>query len=160
MCTEFRHHSLEFLANVYTGIFDEYTVILLDFLRRDFAKGNDFFANQARLAKSVLEELPGQVTLYMELKGIQPGPGRRAPPPQTASSDAPWEGMDAPPPAYNSLGAGAPPGGPPGYGAPTSPYAPQSGAPPAPYAPQSGASFHASAPYPPPASNPFYPSAP
>merc|ERR550534_2760157 len=130
---------------------------------RNFTKGHDFAGNQARLAKAVLEELPSQVTLYMELKGVKPGPGRRAPPPSESAM-----GGDAPPPSYNSTiapGASSPftaPGAPP----PTSaPHNAAYGAPPpsqgyAPY-PHGGAQPHqGSAPYPPPASNPYYQSGP
>ena len=113
-------------------------------------KGHDFAGNQARLAKAVLEELPTQLALYMELRGIKPGPGRREP---NASIHQP---SGPPPPAYDSAaslppGAGAP--YPPGSGAP---YPPGAGAP---YPPVNGAP-PTNAPYPPPASNPFYPSAP
>ena len=110
---------------------------------RNFSKGNDFAGNQARLAKAVLEELPAQLTLFMGLKNIQPGPGRRTPVNPAMGASAPSGGPDGPPPpSYDSASSFSQPGAPP---------------PPPPGGPQ-GAS--ASAPYPPPASNPFYPSAP
>ena len=110
---------------------------------RNYTKGHDFSSNQARLAKAVLEELPAQLTLFMDLRNIKPGPGRRTPANPALCAFAPSGGPDGPPPP------------PPSY-ASTSGFS-QPGAPPPPAAPQ-GAS--ASAPYPPPASNPFYPTAP
>jgi len=69
---------------------------------RDFMKGQDFGANQARLAKAVLEELPDQLTKYMELKGIKPGSGRRpasqAPPPAPSLPNAPGHPQQSQPP--------------------------------------------------------------
>jgi len=122
---------------------------------RNFFKGHDFAGNQARLAKAVLEELPSQVTLYMELRGIKPGPGRRAPPPGATAA-----GMGEAPPAYDAVfasGAAAP--------SSTGTHAPASQAPypqgSAPYPPGSSPNStnpyqQGSAPYPPPASNPYY----
>jgi len=120
---------------------------------RNFTQGNDFSGNQARLAKAVLEELPSQVTLYMELKGIKPGTGRRAAPPSAQAP--PMQGMgDPPPPSYlSACSSGAPPTAsapPPPHGGAPSPYAPQYGA---------AGSVH-TMPYPPQAANPFYPTAP
>ena len=88
-------------------------------------KGHDFAGNQARLAKAVLEELPTQLSLYMELRGIKPGPGRR----QAANPPA-----SAPPPAYDAAAAIA--GG----------SAPYPSGPSAPYPPAASNPFYPSAP--------------
>jgi len=120
---------------------------------RDFNSGHDALGNQARLAKAVLAEVPGQLTGYMRLKGYQPGPGRpertEPPPPtfQQATGGAPYPPQNptdsgaAPYPPQNPTDSGAAPYPPQG----SAPYPPQGGPGSAPY-PSQGAP--GSAPYP------------
>ena len=133
----------------------KFTVCSLIF--RDYSQGFDFEGNQARLAKAVLEELPSQVSLFMEKKGIKPGPGRpsqppsapdlapSAPAPATSSAPKPSSSDPAsepPPPSYDALFMTDGPGSYPSSSASAPPHQP-------------------SHPYgPPPPQAPYYPGAP